>query len=237
MKAIITLTLIGISVLLGSSCQQSDAASNTSEKPPENAAKFKAGEGVSLSDEMKKSIGFEIAEVGEEKIETSIALELSAMNARTLRGSIPATSAASIKAGMEVEITANKANPAVKGSVEKIEKALFGMPVDLEITITTQSSIPTPGHLLGKIRVPADSAVTAVPVSALLKTAEGAFVYTVNGQFYIRTPVKTGATNDHFVEITDGLYSGDQIVTTPVMSLWMAELQILRGGKSCTCGH
>lgn len=72
---------------------------------------------------------------------------------------------------------------------------------------------------------------------ALLKTAEGSFVYTVNGSFYVRSPVKTGAANNKFVEITDGLYSGDEIVTTPVISLWMAELQVLRGGKACTCGH
>jgi hypothetical protein len=43
--------------------------------------------------------------------------------------------------------------------------------------------------------------------------------------------------NNELVEITDGLYAGDQIVTSPVNDLWMAELQILRGGKACTCGH
>ena len=87
------------------------------------------------------------------------------------------------------------------------------------------------------MQIPTAGSVTTVPASALLKTAEGSFVYTVNGQFYVRTPVKTGLANDKLVEITDGLYSGDQIVTTPVMSLWMAELQVLRGGKACTCGH
>ena len=41
---------------------------------------------------------------------------------------------------------------------------------------------------------------------------------------------------DH-VEIKDGLYSGDVVVTKAVKSLWMAELQVLRGGKACSCGH
>jgi multidrug efflux pump subunit AcrA (membrane-fusion protein) len=79
--------------------------------------------------------------------------------------------------------------------------------------------------------------VPSIPRSALLKTAEGTFAYTVNGKFYLRTPVKVGAMNEHVVEITDGLYAGDEIIASPVMSLWMAELQVLRGGKACTCGH
>jgi hypothetical protein len=39
------------------------------------------------------------------------------------------------------------------------------------------------------------------------------------------------------VQITDGLYAGDQVVVQPVMSLWLAELQSLRGGKACADGH
>jgi hypothetical protein len=86
-------------------------------------------------------------------------------------------------------------------------------------------------------RIPAAEPLTAVPRSALLKTAEGWFVYVVNESFFLRTPVTVGAMNAGIAEITEGLYAGDQIVVSPVSSLWMAELQILRGGKSCTCGH
>ena len=49
--------------------------------------------------------------------------------------------------------------------------------------------------------------------------------------------VTVGAMNEDHAEITEGLFAGDSVVTTPVMSLWMAELQVLRGGKACTCGH
>ena len=85
---------------------------------------------------------------------------------------------------------------------------------------------------LGKER----SAVV-IPKSALLKTAEGSFVYTINGDYFVRAPIKTGVAQDGIVEVTDGLYSGDQVVTTPVMTLWMAELQSIRGGKACADGH
>lgn len=39
------------------------------------------------------------------------------------------------------------------------------------------------------------------------------------------------------LQVTDGLYAGDQIVVQPVMTLWMAELQSLRGGKVCSDGQ
>jgi hypothetical protein len=49
--------------------------------------------------------------------------------------------------------------------------------------------------------------------------------------------VKLGAINHEWAEVTDGLYAGDQIVVSPVMTLWLAELQSLRGGKACADGH
>jgi multidrug efflux pump subunit AcrA (membrane-fusion protein) len=70
-----------------------------------------------------------------------------------------------------------------------------------------------------------------------MKTAEGEFVYAVNGKYFARTPVKTGVQNDDLVEIKDGLYAGDQIVISQVTSLWMTELQTLRAGQSCCAGH
>ena len=76
-----------------------------------------------------------------------------------------------------------------------------------------------------------------LPRAALLQTAEGNFVYTVSGERFVRAAVKVGVLNDEFVEITDGLYAGDQVAAQPVMTLWLAELQSLRGGKACADGH
>lgn len=82
-----------------------------------------------------------------------------------------------------------------------------------------------------------DKKVASIPVSAVIRTAEQFFVYTVSGDRFVRTEVKLGNSNADFVEVKDGLYSGDQIVTKPVMSLWMAELQAVRGGKACADDH
>ncbi len=72
--------------------------------------------------------------------------------------------------------------------------------------------------------------VLTVPRSALLDSAAGLFVYVVNGEFYLRTPVKVGARSADFIEITDGLYAGDSVVATPVEQLWLAELRLTKGG-------
>lgn len=237
MKKSLILSLAALAAaFLNTSCQKSNAAATSTEKAPENGAQFKKGEGLSLTDEMKKSIGLTVAEVGEEEIASSIQLDLTATTAHEAHGTVSADHAALIKPGTEIQLHSESA-AALKGTVRSVDKVPFGLPGDLEVTVSTAEPLPSGTELKGTIHLAATGSVTAVPVSALLKTAEGSFVYTVNGSFYVRAPVKTGAVNAKLVEITDGLYSGDQIVTTPVMSLWMAELQVLRGGKACTCGH
>ncbi|MBS0631261.1 MAG: hypothetical protein JSS11_05065 [Verrucomicrobia bacterium] len=69
-----------------------------------------------------------------------------------------------------------------------------------------------------------------VPRAAILDGATGPFVYVVNGDAYLRTPVKLGAQTADFTEITDGLYAGDLVVVAPVDQLWLAELRLTKGG-------
>src|SRR5437867_2607246 len=64
-----------------------------------------------------------------------------------------------------------------------------------------------------------------------LANPEGDFVYTASGKHFVRAAIKTDEANADFVGVTDGLYAGDRIVTQPVMTLWLAELQAIRGGK------
>ena len=159
-----------------------------------------------------------------------------ASTANEASGWLTAEQAALMKPGAEIELRAADAPP-TRGTVKRIEKAPYATLGDFELTVETATPLEIGARVSAMFRAPAGEAVTAVPRSALLKTAEGSFVYAVNGEFYVRTPVKVGAVSDEHVEITDGLYAGDQIVVSPVMSLWLAELQVLRGGKACTCGH
>ena len=228
---------LGIATL-NTSCLKADAAASAAlEAAPENGAQFKKGEGLSLTDEMKKAIGLQVADVGEEKVASAITVNLSALKSNEASGWLAPQQATQVKPGTEVELQSAGNAAALKGTVQRVEQMPFGALGDYEITIASTQPLTIGTSLKATFQAPAGDPVPVIPRSALLKTAEGTFVYAVNGSFYVRTPVKTGAMNDALVEITDGLYSGDQIVTTPVMSLWLAELQVLRGGKACTCGH
>jgi multidrug efflux pump subunit AcrA (membrane-fusion protein) len=85
--------------------------------------------------------------------------------------------------------------------------------------------------------LPGVSGVPTVPESAVLRTVRGEFVFVANGGWFLRTPVRTGRTADGCVEILDGLYDGDTVVEHGTRYLWLAEIQAVNGGVSCTDGH
>jgi hypothetical protein len=80
-------------------------------------------------------------------------------------------------------------------------------------------------------------AVAAVPAQAVLRTIKGPFVFVVNGEWLLRTPVVVGANRGDLVEIADGLYEGDHVVVNGVDTLWLAEIAAVNGGVGCADGH
>ncbi len=216
-------------------------------RPPENGAQFKEKQGLALTDSMKNAIALKVAEVEETKVAPSFTVALHVRadgggiqrvsfspTANAASGWLTAEQAALVQEGMEVELRGESPGATREsGKVRRMEKAPYQMLGDFEVTVESTSPLETGARVLATFHAPAGEAVTAIPRSALLKTAEGSFVYAINGEFYVRTPVKVGAVSDDHAEITDGLYTGDEIVVSPVMSLWLAELQFLRGGKAC----
>lgn len=85
--------------------------------------------------------------------------------------------------------------------------------------------------------VGAAGTVPAIPAAALLRTVKGDFVYVANGDWYLRTPVTAGTAHGDWIEIRDGLYDGDVVVSAAVEALWLAELQAVNGGVGCADGH
>lgn len=61
--------------------------------------------------------------------------------------------------------------------------------------------------------VGSNSEVLAVPVDAIIDDGAEKFAFVKNGNQFIRQEVATGMSDDRFIEITDGLYPGDQVVT------------------------
>ncbi len=227
---LLTLLIVPLAASL-TSCSESTASPSPA-PAPENGAQFKEGKGVALTALMAQSIGLKTAEVVEEKIAPAFTTSLQAMQRGTeASGWLTADQAARVQPGMEVGLGTTK------GSVLRIEKAAYVTLGDFEVTVQTAAPVEAGSAISATFRFAEGDAVTAIPAKALLTTAEGTFVYAKNDEFFLRTPVKVGARSGEHVEITDGLYTGDEIVTTPVMALWLAELQVLRGGKACTCGH
>jgi hypothetical protein len=75
--------------------------------------------------------------------------------------------------------------------------------------------------------------VLTVPKAAVLNTTAGSSVYVENGEYYKRTVVELGRTLGDSVEIKEGVYEGDIVVTNAAQTLWLIELRAVKGGKGC----
>ena len=67
--------------------------------------------------------------------------------------------------------------------------------------------------------------VMTVPRESVQGDASGRFVYIADYELknaFVKTPVQLGAQNDRFVEITNGLLPGDQVVTRGAYALGFA---------------
>jgi len=213
---------------------------------------FKQGHGLEVPEETRKVLGVELVDVNEQKITPTFqtlvqvyreASEIipastdSQANLAHASGLISAEQAKQIHVGQRVVLQPSSpgAEP-LTGTLLRPDR--FAEPAVNHVEALI--AFPDPHH---RFRIgtflnatwTGDSAkeVAAVPRSALLETVAGTFVYVVNGSYFLRTAVQTGAENADFVEITDGLYVGDKVVKQPVMSLWMTELQATKAGQSC----
>jgi multidrug efflux pump subunit AcrA (membrane-fusion protein) len=212
-----------------------------------SGASFKAGKGVSVTDETQKILGLEVADVTEEKLAQTIQFTAQVYGAsrnhptpvgnppaRTLlaSGLVTPAHAALVRAGMIVRFTAPSGATA-EGVVKEVHSLLASGDAEIDAILSETGVLgvlKSGDFVQGTITLPRAEAVTVIPKSALLRTTEGAFVYAVNGTAYFRTAVKVGAENNERVEITDGLLAGDSVVTKPVQTLWLIELRAVKGG-------
>jgi len=214
------------------------------EKSPSGAA-FKAGKGVIVTDETRKILGVEVADVAERKLPNQIRFTVQVFGEKhhhllnqedhsgcEVHGSafLPAASAATIKSGQSVQILKNTNSP-LGGVVLAVQKVLALGESEIVLGVSNATAALKAGEFVpARINLPRDEAVTAIPQAAVLRTSEGTFVYAVNGDAYFRTAVKVGGDADGWVEITEGLLAGDQVVTKPVETLWLIELRATKGG-------
>ncbi len=234
--------------LLPMGCGPKESGSKEEERGHEESpsgASFKPGKGIMLIDETRQILGVEIADVIEEKLPQVVRFnvqvfgEIHRFTHANLdhtgcdvhgSGFLPPERVVLVEPKQPVKLLTT-ANETMDGFVVAVKKTLAHGETEIIIGVTSTGTKLKDGEFVqATITLPRDEPVTVIPSSALLRTAEGTFVYVINGDAYYRTTVKVGSEADGKIEITDGLYAGDQVVAKPVETLWIIELRATKGG-------
>ncbi len=250
-RAFILAITLAATVILG--CGRKDADSHDKEKGEghgheegsPSGASFKPGTGVILTDETRRILGVEVVDVTERKLPSQLRFSVQVFGEKhhhnqdeldhsgcDVHGSglVSSNAVTGVKAGQPVQLFKGT-NTAHVGVVVAVQKAMALGETEIVVGVSNAAAVLKSGEFLSAvINLPREELVTAIPKSAVLRTSEGTFVYTVNGKAFFRTAVKTGTEANGFVEITDGLLAGDRVVTKPVETLWLIELRATKGG-------
>lgn len=202
-----------------------------------NRPSFKEGKGLFLPEETKQSIGLEIADVTEQKLSQRITAEVQVYEGHSggvwrASGVVSQEQARLLRAGQPVSLSSTSVK-AIEAKLMRIERQAQLTPGQAEIVIeipANETQQPPGSSLIATMTEKTDEPVTAIPAAALLRAAQGNFVYVVNGERLLRTPVKVGGEGDGFVQIKDGLYAGDKVAVKPVETLWLTELRLASAG-------
>jgi len=214
----------------------------------ESGASFKEGKGIKLSEEARKALEVNVAEVTSQKLNPSLRITAQIYRiAKEVGGASEQTGSAYASAfvdgheakllkpssAVSVSIPSDATNT-VQGTLKKVDTGLISSTDKAEIIveIPDKENRLKMGEFITVSLPESDVAkeVVAVPFSAVLDTAAGKFAYVQNGEFLLRTPIKTGPSGDGFIEITDGLYEGDTIAISGAESLYLIELRSTKGG-------
>lgn len=195
--------------------------------------------GLLVPEDTRLSLGVRVVEVTEQKVSATVELSLrvyqSGDSGGRASGTVTPEQAKSLHAGQAVEMKSADGS-SFTGKVTRLNDELAKATGTIEVLVEFQPAPPAVSDgtfLQARVTLDAAASVVSIPSAALLQCSDGHSVFTVSGEHLVRTPVKVGAANADRVEITDGLYSGDQVVLQPVMSLWMTELAAVKGGQAC----
>jgi hypothetical protein len=142
--------------------------------------------------------------------------------------------ARALKRGQTVRTLSNGTD--LIGSVTRVNDELQKVTGLTEVLVEfadASGAFSVGAFISAKVDMESEASVVTIPSAALLECSDGHSVYTVSGESFVRTPVTVGAMSGDVVAIVDGLYEGDQVVSQPVMSLWLTELAAVKGGQAC----
>jgi hypothetical protein len=231
---------IGMLAAALAGCGRSPATPELKKENSRNLPSFKESKGLFLPEETKQSIGVEVADVTEQKLRHRVSAEVQVFEAKPggvcrASGIVGRESARSLRPGQTVSLVGEDGKR-IEGKIARIDERGVSVPEQAELIVEAPASSNggTFGSFFTFLAITTNAeAVTVVPTPALLRSAQGDFVYVVNGERLLRTAVKVGDAGDEFFEIKDGLYTGDKVVVRPVEILWLTELRLSRmGGDS-----
>jgi hypothetical protein len=237
MNRILLLLVPALSGLILAGCGKSSNSAATDETVllgPQYSSK----NGLLLPDETKRSLGVKIDDVTERKVPMDVDFQLRVYkmgNQQSLAtGDLCPEQAKQLSVGQSVELRTSTGGKR-SGKIAAVQADL-PKSADLAEVLVEIPGAPELGmgeFLQATAALSRDQTTVAIPRSALLHLVNGYSVYTVNGEHFLRTRVEIGAANDEWVEIKDGLYTGDKVVVDPVMPLWLTELAAVNGGQAC----
>src|SRR5439155_7785866 len=180
---------------------------------------FNSKQGLSVPPTTAKYIGLQVADVEERNVTSSVrfgarvyqtANERQFVSAAAAATSIALASAfvspaqAALLTNGKAAIVVANGKEEIKGEVVAENRSLEKVQGQAEVMLT----IEDPGArltngVIASISVPLgrEQSVVTIPRSALLRTAEGDFVYTMSGKQFVRTAIKTDDVNDDLVEV------------------------------------
>lgn len=230
-------SLLIAALALLTSCDRAEKPAHEHEAA---AAFFKEGHGVRLSEAMQRSLQIRLSEVQEQTLAPRERIPLhvfrSSGTTSEAGGWTSAANAKSLPAGGTIALELADGGRS-EGYVTRVTKSPTPALDDREVVVRIAAALPLGSSLHALVDLPEARDAVTVPAASIIKGADGEFVYVANEEYFARTPVRTGARSEQTVEVTDGLYTGDEVVVSGATSLWMTELQSLRAGQACTHGH
>ena len=202
---------------------------------PDIGIKYKKDKGLFVTPISAKIIGLKMAEVQEQPFDKTVTFQAqvyddTAKDKALASGWVPAEQAEFFQRGQTLAIAGG-------GSATVTEVSTFTTAANKRAEVLIEiaddaDALKIGGFVTANLSVKTEGDVVVVPKSAVFRTSEGIFAYAENDGWKFRTPVTTGAEKDGLVEVTEGLFSGDSVVTAPVMTLWLTELQLTKSGKA-----
>jgi hypothetical protein len=180
-------------------------------------ASFKAGRGIQLPSETVKAMGIRTAEAEDHELSLQRRVTAQVFQAK------PSVLASATMNASEAERL--ESTHAENAKLIRVDRSVENVSHQVELVLELEEPHSVGEFVRLDLNAPAGSVLT-VPRSALLDSARGTFVYVSNGGSFLRTAVKIGASDADRVEITDGLYAGDVVVTAAVEKLWVTELRL-----------